>query len=477
MASITMLRRATPNEQRTISREDLGFYHAVIIGAVYQFGNGLDIEPPRSFFAPLNRCINEHPFLSVLVADRHTDKSFYHRASTINLEDHITLLDRASSSEDHWPAIEAVVQSDIERPFSHTIPPWRIVILPLSPNSAFIAFSFSHGILDGPSGISFHRTFLKALQSNLSPPLSPVVTPPDVPLPPPFDTPRRLPISWSFLLRPLLAAILPSFLANLLNLSASAATPDDGTWTAIPCASNPPDTNTRLVLRTIPAPLLSKALASCRANNAKLTGLFHQFIVRALSKSLPTSTINASGKETPITNFLSQTAINMRPAVGISADEMGEFATGSFLSHQRVGSSVCNGPVTDEEWECIRDCTRSLAESAARLDDQPIGLLRYAPSIRGWLEKKIGTRREGSYEVSNVGVAGFDEEGGVGIVDVVFAQPGHVVGVPLCFNVVSIKGGGLVYTLTWPKGGLGVADEDTFVEEICASIKKDFEGF
>jgi hypothetical protein len=471
------LTKSGPNEQRTISREDLGFYHAVIIGAVYQFDSGLDIESPRSFLAPLKHCIDEHPFLSVLVADRQTDKSYYHRASTINLEDHITLLGRADSSEDPWLAIEAVIQSDIDRPFSHTIPPWRIVILPVSPNSAFITFSFSHSILDGPSGVSFHRTFLNALQAGLSPPASLITTPPDVPLPPPFDTPQRLPISWSFLLGPLLAALLPNSLTNLLNISASAATPNDNTWTAAPCAFNPPDTNTRLLLRTIPAPVLSKALTACRANNAKLSGLFHQFIVRALSKSLPTSTTNANGKETPITNFLSQTAINMRPAVGISADEMGEFATGAFLSHQRVDSPVCCGPLTEEEWECIRECTKTLAESAARLDDQPIGLLRYAPSIRGWLAKKIGARREASYEVSNIGVAGLDDEKGVRVVDVVFAQPGHVVGVPLCFNVVSVKGGGLVYTVTWPRGGLGVDDEDLFMEDISASIKRDFERF
>ncbi|KAK0617006.1 hypothetical protein B0T14DRAFT_538672 [Immersiella caudata] len=471
-----MLRRASPNEQRTISREDLGFYHAVIIGAVYQFDNGLDIESPHSFFGPLKQCIDEHPFLGVLIADRHIDKSFYYRASTINLEEHIAILERAAPGQDLWLAIEAVIHSDIDCPFSHTFPPWRVIVLPLSTTSAFIAFSFSHGILDGPSGVAFHHTFLKALQTKACPPTSPIVTPPSLPFPPPLDTPERLPISWSFLLGPLLASLLPTFLANLLNISASAATLNANTWTGAPCAFNPPETNTRLLLRTIPAPVLNKALSACRANNAKLTAAFHQLVVRALSKGLPPTVSDATTtRDTPMTNFLSQTTINMRPAVGVSPHEMGEFATGAYLYHQRVESSVHDGPLTEAEWDDIRGYTRAFAERAARLDDQPIGLLRYVPSIRGWLAKKVGGRRDASCEVSNVGVVGFADEGGVRVVDAVFAQPGHVVGTPLCFNVVSVKGGELVYTVTWPKGGLGVEDEEAFVEGVCASIGKDFE--
>ena len=95
---------------------------------------------------------------------------------------------------------------------------------------------------------------------------------------------------------------------------------------------------------------------------------------------------------------------------------------------------------------------------------------------------KLGGRREGSYEVSNLGVVEFGEgEGGKGkrarIVDLVFAQPGHVVGTPLCVNIVSVREGGLVYTVTWPRGALGVEDEEGFVEGICESVRGDFERF
>jgi hypothetical protein len=130
-----------------------------------------------------------------------------------------------------------------------------------------------------------------------------------------------------------------------------------------------------------------------------------------------------------------------------------------------------------EEWASARECTATFAEMAVRLEDQAIGLLRYAPSIRGWLKGKLGGQREGSYEVSNLGVVEFDEgvkEGAAKITEMVFAQPGHVIGTPLCFNIVSVKGGGLMYTVTWPKGALGVQDEEGFMNQICGSIKGGF---
>ena len=69
--------------------------------------------------------------------------------------------------------------------------------------------------------------------------------------------------------------------------------------------------------------------------------------------------------------------------------------------HPRVNTSEAVG---EDTWNSARSITRSLAESATKREDQPLGLLRYAPSIRGWLQGKLGSRRDSSYEVSNLGV-------------------------------------------------------------------------
>lgn len=92
---------------------------------------------------------------------------------------------------------------------------------------------------------------------------------------------------------------------------------------------------------------------------------------------------------------------------------------------------------------------------------------------------KLGQRRDCSFEVSNIGVfssEGDEEDGGdIRVKEVVFAQPGQFFGAPLAFNVVSVKGGDLMYSVTWKEGGLGVGDgkmEDEVVERICEGVEK-----
>ena len=127
--------------------------------------------------------------------------------------------------------------------------------------------------------------------------------------------------------------------------------------------------------------------------------------------------------------------------------------------------------------------TRSLAESATKREDQPLGLLRYAPSIRGWLQGKLGSRRDSSYEVSNLGVLDVaDDEAqqqrdGYTIAKAIFAQPGNVLHAPLDFNLDTVKGGPMTIAVTWQEGALGVSgDEAAIVDRICASLRAGFEG-
>ncbi|KAK5659733.1 hypothetical protein OQA88_944 [Cercophora sp. LCS_1] len=467
---------AGPNEQRTISREHLGFYHSVIIGAVYEFNIQFEPEDARYYLGALRHCVEEHPFLSALVGDRHTDRAYYHRATTIKLAEHLLVLDRAEDGNGQTlVSIEQVLRWNLDQPFTHTVPPWRVVVLPLprtplGAGSCFITFCFSHTILDGPSGVAFHRTFRSALLDPTRYDDTTVFTPPSLPFPPPFDTPSRLPISWSFLLGPLLAAVLPNFLTNALGLQAHASPVNPGTWTGTPTFFDKTTTHSNVILRSIPAPLVTSALRASKANGAKLTGVMHQLITRALSKAIATNNPD-------ITNFASQTAINMRRAAGIDPNEMGEYASGVFLSHPVVHKTVYDGPLTEEDWAAARHATERFADAASRLSDQPIGLLRYAPSIRKWTEDKLGKARDSSYEVSNIGVFDGGDDDKIKIVDVVFAQPGMVVGCPFCFNVASIKGGGLIYSVTWTEGALGVEDEKKLAEEVCETIREGFERF
>ncbi|KAH6896514.1 alcohol acetyltransferase [Thelonectria olida] len=472
-AKLEFLRYASPNERRTISREDLGFYDAVIIGATYEFRTETDVSSSQSFIQPLKRCIDDHPFLCVVLGDAHTDKAFYQRASTINLEDHISIVDGVAAGEGESKAIEKTLEIDVNRKFRPEVPRWRIVVLPLNKSRCFVAFAFSHTIGDGVTGMAFHESFLEGCRTaSGADNVSSVVETPARPLAAPFDTPERLPISWSFLLAPLISLVLPQFLVNALGIRRSGSTIDAGTWTATNMFYDAATFHTKVKLREIDKSVLDKALRASRNHDAKLTATVLQLLARALSKALV---------DPSITNFVSQTAVNMRQSIGVPNSEMGEFASGCYLSHTRNNSS---GNLSDEEWAAASSDTRDLATCASTLQDQPIGLLRYAPSIRKWTLGKIGQRRDCSIEMSNVGVfdpamaspSTHDIDGGVRVTNMFFTQPGHVTSAPISFNFASVKDGGLSYTVSWQEGALGVDDEDRVVEEICASLTAGLEA-
>ncbi|RJE23100.1 hypothetical protein PHISCL_04547 [Aspergillus sclerotialis] len=478
----TFMRLASPNERRTISREDLGFYNALIIGAVYEVqSKELDVNSAQSFISPLKYCIQKYPYLSVVVKDKHIEKPSYEAVSSINLENHLSIIQDDKSSSDYETAeFEKVLPPILDRPWPTDIPPWRIVVLPLtSPHGSavarcFIAFSFSHTLGDGMVGLAFHRTFLEAWQQTAGREEkdSFLVTPPARTLPEPFDTPERLPISWKFLLAPLLAAYLPKSVGQIFGLRAAASTIDVGTWTgsrffceqdSIPIS--------RVKILEIDPPLVQNALQMSRKHDSKLTGTIHQFIVRALSKSIPNR---------DVTNFVSQTAVDMRGSIGTPAYTWGLFVSGYYEVHPRP-SNVSEPPLPNEMWAAAGSMTKKLAECAKSLQDQAIALLRYAPSIRNWTLGKIGQERDSSYEVSNLLAfdgGDSDANNNCNISKMVFAQPANVLSAPLAFNIVSVKGGSLICTVSWQAGALDVPveQEQSLVDDICSSIRADFEA-
>ncbi|KAM7211571.1 Alcohol acetyltransferase [Rhypophila decipiens] len=539
------LRFASPNERRTITREDLGHYHAVIIGAIYAIRNSAPIL--ELLHAALQECIATHPFLSVVVKDKHTEKPYYQRVSEIKLTEHVDnselvmaprLIDGIAKtnpseyadlvSRETMKHIEGRFRRGLDRPFREGIPPWRVVIvtLPSVPSTSpsisrqryFIAFEYSHAIGDGPSGIAFHRTLFSALKkksvlfykANPSSELEAagptnktgIVKPCEKPFPQAFDTPERLRISWGFLLAPLLGAILPSFLANLLGLKAQASSTDEGTWTGTPCFFDPKHgAQSKVVLVSMPSADVNNVISEARKHGAKLTGVIHCLVVRALGRALRNYRDNNDGKGKrtvwEMTNFVGTTAINMRGAVGVPESEMGEFASGVYTTFPVPSLEVVmdeemrsNG-LSDQEWEAARGATLEFADAATRLQDQPIGLLRYVPSIRKWIQGKLGKTRDASYEVSNLGYVDFGNAnvtpGGEGEDEVVevenmfFAQPGHVTSHTINFNIVSAKTGGMVVCITWPTGSLGLEgsekEEEKFVRAVGDDLAKWFKAF
>lgn len=236
--------------------------------------------------------------------------------------------------------------------------------------------------------------------------------------------------------------------------------------------------SSRLHLLEIEEPLVRNALRVSRARGSKLTATMHQMIVRALSRAIPDGGTDGEGR---ITDFVSGTAIDMRGSIGVPGYTWGLYVNGTHDIHPRIqfdGEPQAQSTFSDEAWEAASLMTKSLAESATRLQDQAIGLLRYAPSIGGWTANKMGERRDCSYRVSNLLAFDGGAEGRNRISKVIFATPADATGSPLAFDIVSLKGGSLVCSVGWQAGALGVSleEEGQLVEEICSSIRADFEG-
>lgn len=417
----------------------------------------------------------------MVIKGRDTEQSFYETSSSVNLEHHISILQTAPSGDGENTSIQQCLPEILDRPWPADLPPWRIVVLPLESEDpkltrCFIAFSFSHALGDGMVGVAFHQTLLNSLrQSPAAKGMPFLVATPSAALSEPFDTPERLPISWSFLLGPLIGAYLPKFLGKLLGFRASASTVDAGTWIGEPMFFDPTAAETsRVKLLEIEAPLVKNALQVSRNHGTKLTGTMHQMILRALSKVVPEAVPGAN-----ITNFVSGTPVDMRASVGIPPLTWGMFVSGYYEVHPRrsdAGESV----LSEESWTAASSMTKAISACAATLQDQAIGLLRYVPGIRKWTLSKIGQQRDSSYELSNL--LAFDNKDEAKqecrVTKMVFSQPGNVTSAPLVFNVISVKGGSLMCTVSWQIGALGVplGKERAFVNAICLSIRADFEA-
>ncbi|RDW91795.1 hypothetical protein BP5796_01189 [Coleophoma crateriformis] len=459
------LRAASPNERRCITREYLDFYRALIIGGIYQFSEPVDVTSVFTYTYALRHCVDRHPQLSITVAKAETESPHYEFCPRLDLSQHIQILERGDDSE--LKTIERVLPSILDAQWPPSIPAWKIVVLPFSQTRCFIGFSFSHNLGDGMTAMAFHRSFLDALQQpRLITDL--ICTPTLKQLSPPFDSAQTLPISWSFLLSPLLGEYLPESIASIFGFRASASSITPGTWTGSSVFYSPETYRTGVHILSIDACTVEQTLKACRMHGAKMTGLIHQFIITALSDLLP--------QPHKFDNLAFATAMNMRNAVGVSKDEMGLFVSGYFQTQPLQNPTL--GAQGEFSWALARSITETLAAKANELSDNPVGLLRYVSTMRSWTVSKLGHCRDGSYELSNL--LSFQPSSSVekcSVTEMVFCQPTNVTSAPLTFNIVSTSGGPMNITVDWQVGALAMGsyeDEVNFVSSMCKHVESSF---
>ncbi|KAK6382943.1 hypothetical protein LTS17_003613 [Exophiala oligosperma] len=477
------LRAASPNECRCIIREELDFYRTIVVGGLYEFEFSHPTKDSTSIvhtFAPaIKKCIDSHPHLSTIISGAGTNSPYFEFCPRLDLANHVEIRPQPrKTDQDEEEAIAQLLPDILDMKPAQGIPPWKVIISPFNDCRFFVALAYSHGFLDGMSGMIFHKTFLDAIQQepreengghDRGRPEKEekegllVHSRTFRQLPQPFDTKKNLPISWSFLLSPLLSVYLPAsfgFRANIITPT---------TWLGGSIFYDDPDKlKTGLEMFSVDSATLKKVLEACRGTKiggAKMTGLLHELISEAMFKLLPS---------TKYENLAAQTTINMRGAVGIPADEMGLCAGGDteIIDRQSIGTGT-------RSWTVARSMTTKLAAVSQKTKDQSLGLLRYLNDVRSWTLSKIGEKRDCSYELSNLmSFRSNRNSEGIQIQKMVFAQPASVSGPTLFFNVVSVDGGPMTVTATWQIGALGLGtdqspsgSETEFVKATCRIVQ------
>lgn len=457
-----------PNERRCIARDSLDYYRGLVVGGTYEFGDASDLSSLSTYTNALQKCADRYPQMSVVVADAQSNSPYFEHYPKLDLEQHVQLLHGCKKNEDEGTAIEKALPGILDTKLLPTIPAWKVFVLTLSEKRCFIAFFYSHTLGDGMSGLAFHQSLLSSLEgADVKGEYSPKFQ--SKAISPAVDTPQNLPITWSFFLATILGLFLPKSILLLFGIGVSIDVVTSATWTGSPIFYNADKHATGVRTLCIEGEIVNKVLRVCRSHDAKLTGLFHQLIIIALSESLP--------QTAGINDFAAQTSLSLREALNISGDEIGNFISADT---ERLLRGKKRNPEAEAsiDWASAKTTTERLAKSSKDLRNHPIGLLRFVSDIQSWTSSKIGGNRDCSYEVSNL--TRFQPAGPghkVTIVEMVFCQPASVTGPPLSFNLVSVAKGPLTIAVSWQIGALGLGsdqDETEFVDGVSRKIEIGF---
>src|ERR1700753_3465011 len=115
-------------------RHALGWYHSLIVTALYEVPGSDFSRHQDAFYHALKYCVASHPVLSAAVIDGDTESPAYARPATMDLRNHVQFLPQQAGIA-CGTAAEQVKQflrdaHDQLVPYQDAIPPWKLVILP-----------------------------------------------------------------------------------------------------------------------------------------------------------------------------------------------------------------------------------------------------------------------------------------------------------------------------------------------------------
>ncbi|TDL15655.1 hypothetical protein BD410DRAFT_756176 [Rickenella mellea] len=446
------IRKAGILERYHITRHYLGFDSCVIAAAKYQSDHrDAPLKLDRSVLFPaLASLIQNHAGLAVtIIGERNGTKApGYARLKSVELNSVVRFVDEGSEEGDH--DLQCLFEDEFTRGFETSAdkPLWRLAVM----NDGTVVFAWHHAIGDGLSGPAFHKNLLEALNAITLTPSEPasehdslVQVPLSNALQPAIEDMTDLTVSWSTLLYQIYNTFLPTAWLRSAVWS--------GNKVQAPTLRN----NVRLL--RIPPSTVQSLHTRCKENGASITGAIHTIALCTISPLV------AASNPQKYKNVSTFTSVSLRPFSGVSKMVMCDHVSGYHID--------VDLPRTGFQWTTAAEFTRTL-HSSIESTREVIGSLKYLfGRYEVYFKGKIGAKREGGFEVSNLGPFGDvrETEEGWRIEEVYFAQNDGVQGSAIKVNVAGDPEGGMGICVTWGEGAVDTAFGDAFVRGFEDGLK------
>ncbi|KAK4177677.1 alcohol acetyltransferase [Triangularia setosa] len=467
----TSYRRARalgPCEKYSSSRHALGFYKCVINTCRYTVPAAK--VQGQSVYDVFERAIAsvvlDIPSLSAGIRDEDTFSPYFVSLSAINLQLH---LEYVEVSGDHDAELVQKLQDQHDQYFPDIScrPPWKVIIVfvPHQEDGLLdfhVIFAVHHSIADGRSTAAFHTKLLDELSFPSGRPVQLsnhiLSLPPGQQLSPPLEEVVAFAQSWSFLLGTLFRELSPAWFSG-----PSRAMP----WTGKPITPEPFQTNLRLI--AIPAGAAQSVLTVCREHGTTLTPLLHSLVLASLAKFVPAKDAQA---------FCSSTPIDLRPFVsGSSSNEQHGVLFGVLVTtqtHHFELQEVHGDWNEDEIWTTAVNLKGRIKEHLEAVPKNDImSMLSWVSDWRKFWLSKLGTPRQTTWEVSNIGsIRGTSDKShsqpGWQIRRSIMSQGATVAGAAIGVNVAGVASGDICITLSWQEGIV----ETNLVERMVLDLRR-----
>ncbi|KAJ5787580.1 hypothetical protein N7457_002570 [Penicillium paradoxum] len=459
MENFEILRPVGRLEQYSTSRHQVGFYLNVAVSATYFLPKSYVLPIKDYVYQACEAAIAEHPSLSAIVADDHTQEPYFVRLPRIDLDQVVSFQDRKpgllGTEANGEPApdldLQTLLATQHNTPFKTPGAFWRLgVLINIEDERQFTAaFVYHHAIGDGTSGKAFHHTFLRAMGAMTSAEQTKsIIKPPHIPLLPTIEHMHSQPLSLSYLAKKF-------FQARIYSRRPS------GLWTGSKITG---PSQTRLRLVPFSKLLVTTVRNSCREEGTTITALLQTIVARSIFAHIPTRFTRLA---------CSGSLSSRRWLPGITDQSMGVWVQDYEESYSR---SAVLPAINSFPWDEARRSRKTIQSVLSmKGKNTTTSLLQFVDDYQQELcLSRIGKERDRSFEVSNIGVMILESDTEMpSIAGVVFSQCASVMGNAIEVSAATGADGCLSLAISWQQG---VVEAD-LINEMVESIKQDLYSF